>query len=101
MIQQCTAGEVKANQILGYICRGIASTDRGVIIPLSGLVRLHLKYCVQFTFKQDMDRLKKVQRRAMNTIKGLENLFYEKRLKELCLFSLERRWLRGDLITVF
>lgn len=51
MIKQCMAAEVKTNQTLGHMCRGIASTDRDVIIPLSGLVRLHLKYCVQFTIQ--------------------------------------------------
>ncbi|MCP3679103.1 MAG: reverse transcriptase family protein [Gammaproteobacteria bacterium] len=103
--QQCNEVSLRANRMLGFIKRNFVFKSKDIIIPLyQSLVRPHLEYAVQFWsphLQKDILKLETVQRRATKLIPSLRQKSYEERLRELNLFSLMKRRIRGQLIECF
>lgn len=90
MGEQCSAPARKANKTLGCISKGITSRDSDVpllIIPLCTCQATPGTLCSVLVpailFKRGVDRLEDAQRTTTRTIRGLESLPYEERLREL------------------
>lgn len=103
--KQCLVAKNRANKTLGFINRNVSYKSKEVVRSLyNAYVRPHLEYCIQAWsphYRQDIDMLEAVQRRATRMIPTLRHLQYRDRLRELKMFSIERRYLRGDMIELF
>ena len=103
--KQCLEARNRANRTLGFINRNVSYKSKEVVRSLyNAYVRPHLEYCIQAWaphYRQDINMLEAVQRRATRMIPALRHLEYKDRLKELNMFSFERRCLRGDMIELY
>ena len=95
----------KAKQMTGYILRTFLSRDRDILLTLlRSLVFPILDYsCVVWNpyLQQDINQLESAQRKLTSKIEGMESLDYYERLKDLKLYSAERRRDRYLLLYIF
>ena len=82
--EQCWIAASKGNQVLGLIRRTITYKEKQLIVPLSkAIVRPHLEYCIQAWRpyrKNDIDKLERIQQRAIKMIPQLKDLSYKSHL---------------------
>ncbi len=92
----------KARGMLYFIKRSFTCLTREIFLPLyRALVRPHLEYAIQAKcpyLKKDVNHIERIQRAATRWAKGIGDLSYEERLRELKLQSLEKRRIRNDLV---
>ncbi len=95
----------KARRMLFYLKRSFASLIPNIVLHLyKTLVRPRLEYAIQTTqptLCRDTEALENVQRLALKFVKGLQHVPREAALKQLRLFFLTHRRIRGDLIAMF
>ncbi|KAJ7413293.1 hypothetical protein WISP_92143 [Willisornis vidua] len=104
MTQHCVLTAHRAECILCCITRSVASRSKEVVLLCSALMRPHLEYYVHPwgpQWKRDVNLLEQVQRKAIKMIAVLQRLSYEDWLRQLDLFSLEKRRLQADLTAAF
>ena len=95
----------KAKRALGMINCSIQYKSKSVLLCLyKTLVRPHLEYCMQIWsphYSRDRQLLEKVQHRFTRMVPGMKVLPYNKRLRQLGPWTLEKRCNRADLIEMF
>ncbi len=90
--------------MLFYLKRSFVALTHNIFLPLyKTFVRPHFEYAIQATHPilcRDAEALEKVQKLALKFVNWLRHVPYEAALKQLRLFSLTHRRIRGDLIAI-
>ncbi len=101
----CREAANTARCLLFLVRRSFCELSKTAFTPLyCSLVRPHLDYAMETnapTLRADINQFERVQCLATRLVRGLRHVPYEERLRQLNLFSLERRRLRADLILAF
>ncbi len=94
-----------ARRLLFMVRRPFCELSKTAFIPFyCALVRPHLEKAMEAnapTLRPYINQLERVQGLAARLVRGLRHVPYEERLRQLYLFSLERRRLRADLFLAF
>ena len=103
--QQCQEAARKANFVLNQTLKAFHYRDKTVFLQLyKRYIRPHLEFST-VTWNPwtaaDVEILEQVQKRAVNSICGLNSSNYADKLKELKITSLEDRRTRFDMIQVY
>ena len=96
--EQCGIAASKGNQIIGLIRRTITYKEKQLIVPLYKAIFRPRRRPYR---KKDIDKLERIQQRAIKMIPELRDFSCENRLLQCGLTILETRRLRGDQIEVF
>ncbi len=95
----------KARRMVFYLKRSFAAPTPSIFLPLYKIcMRPHPAYAIQAThpiLSRDAETLEKMQKLDLKFVEGLRHVPYEAALKQLRLFSLTHRRIRGDLIAMF
>ena len=87
----------------GMLLRTFQTREREVMLKLfHTYIRSKMEYCCSVwspTMQGDINELERIQKSFTNKIQGMEDLDYHQRLKELKLYSLERR--RERYLTIY
>ncbi|KAJ7411613.1 hypothetical protein WISP_102046 [Willisornis vidua] len=100
---ECAQVAKKVNGILACM-RNHGQKDQQIISLNLALVRPHLKSCIHFlglSLQDNIQVLEHVQRRATKQVKGLKHKSCENQLRELGVFSLQKRRLSGEIATLY
>ena len=102
---QCVNAIKNARIALRNIETSFLYRDHKVFVKIyKQYVRCHLEYASQVWSPWtavDIDKLEKVQQKAVNMIYGLDGLQYEEKLKKLNLETLKERRIKADLAMVY